>query len=65
MAERIFTSNAYKVVEALAQRLGFATLDNYLQSLTRTEVKTSSEVTPLDAESLEKIRDGIKEGLRQ
>ena len=65
MAERMFTSNAYKVVEALAQKLGFSTLEDYLQTLFKIEAKEFDNATLSNEKSLENIRNGIKEGLRQ
>lgn len=66
MAEKIFTVNERRRIEALAQRRGFKTLRDYMRSLIEQDAETHGEAMPLeDDASAEALREGVKQGLRE
>ncbi len=65
MSENIFTPNEQTEIEALAQRRGFATLRAYMRSLIEQDADQHGELVALDEPSVDEIREGIKQGLRE
>lgn len=65
MSDNIFTSREQDEIEAIARRRGFETLRDYMRSLIEQDAAQHGETVTLDEPSLDEIKAGIKQGLRE